>query len=790
MKVTLQNFKCWEDQTFDFGDNGITLLSGKSGIGKTSILQAIIFALFGIGNKVVMHERKSCKVVFEYDKMKIERTKGPCRLLLNDSYEDDAAQEIINKKFGKHFKITGYMEQGSHNSFALMNPTEKLEFLETIALRDTDIKTFKEKTKELIKERNDDLLKLHERMSTIKEVLEDKEEPEQFEMSFKCRDENIDELLKKITTKKENIQKRICKINEGLKLLRDSLVFSKVYESQVESLTQQNSSITDINNSLLERFQISFDDLQTQKQKLKSDLETSIKYNELKLLKRKYDDDLKKYNALLESETNEKQSKIDEITSKLWKEYSKEDIDDNIDTYKDLVKDLQKVDDLTQQMSQLDLNQEDYETMIDELTNSIQRKEELVSRLTLEKETYICPDCDTRLVFKDGKLVKNNHEKCANDLDKETDKLASMKKKLSKLSKKYDKQQRIISENERLESKKNDICSQYEDFEDFTLSECKSELESYIEYKTSNINLENKLEDIRSNGSSVLVSLKTDLDILETKLSEFTSDIEIPDIDHDEIKDKLREFEKIEENQNLINDNIQKLETLEKEFISNHKKVRKSESITNSITKYEGEIQDYKSQHSDVVSKIDELRDYIRNRDEIKEYYKWSNEYDRLEKDEKVYRDKLTATNTLKEKIKEAESIAVSNIMDTINTTVDKFLSIFFPNDPIDIQVLPFKTTKKSTKPQINLSVNYKGVDCDLNSLSGGELQRVIVAFNLALSEIFNLPFILLDECTSNLDQESTNIIVNGIKTNFENKNVIIIAHQVVSGIFDKVIKI
>ena len=103
---------------------------------------------------------------------------------------------------------------------------------------------------------------------------------------------------------------------------------------------------------------------------------------------------------------------------------------------------------------------------------------------------------------------------------------------------------------------------------------------------------------------------------------------------------------------------------------------------------------------------------------------------------------------------------------------------------------MPFKTTKKSTKPQINLSVNYKGVDCDLNSLSGGELQRVIVAFNLALSEIFNLPFILLDECTSNLDQESTNIIVSGIKNNFEKKNVIIIAHQVVSGIFDKVIKI
>ena len=217
MKVTLQNFKCWENETFDFGDDGITLLSGKSGIGKTSILQAIIFALFGIGNKVVMHERKSCKVVFEFEKMKVERTKGPCRLVLNDSYEDDAAQEIINKKFGKHFKITGYMEQGSHNSFALMNPTEKLEFLENIALRDTDVKTFKEKTKELIKERNEDLLKLHERIATIKEVLEDKEEPEQFELSFKCDEKNIDKTLESKITKKENIDKRIRKIDNGLK---------------------------------------------------------------------------------------------------------------------------------------------------------------------------------------------------------------------------------------------------------------------------------------------------------------------------------------------------------------------------------------------------------------------------------------------------------------------------------------------------------------------------------------------------------------------------------------------
>ena len=286
MKIILQNFKCWENESFDFGNSGITLLSGKSGIGKTSILQAIIFALFGIGNKVVMHERKSCKVIFEYDKMKIERTKGPCRLVLNDSYEDDAAQEIINKKFGTHFKTTGYMEQGSRNSFALMSPTEKLEFLENIALRDTDVKMFKEKTKELIKERNDDLLKLHERMATITEVLEDKEEPEKSELSIKCRDENLDKLLENFDIKKQNVQKRICKINGGLKMLRNSLIFSKVYESQVESLNKQNSNISEVNNSLLEKYNLNKEDIISEKEKLESDLILLKQFTKSKKVKR------------------------------------------------------------------------------------------------------------------------------------------------------------------------------------------------------------------------------------------------------------------------------------------------------------------------------------------------------------------------------------------------------------------------------------------------------------------------------------------------------------------------
>ena len=81
-------------------------------------------------------------------------------------------------------------------------------------------------------------------------------------------------------------------------------------------------------------------------------------------------------------------------------------------------------------------------------------------------------------------------------------------------------------------------------------------------------------------------------------------------------------------------------------------------------------------------------------------------------------------------------------------------------------------------------------MECDINMLSGGELARVVLAYTLALSEIFNTPILLLDECTSSLDQELTNVVFDGIRENFKGKLVLIIAHQIIMGTFDKIISL
>ncbi|MDG6250973.1 SMC family ATPase, partial [Methanocalculus sp.] len=46
-RLTLKNFKRYRDQEFTFKD-GITAIVGSNGAGKSTIMEAIVFALYGI----------------------------------------------------------------------------------------------------------------------------------------------------------------------------------------------------------------------------------------------------------------------------------------------------------------------------------------------------------------------------------------------------------------------------------------------------------------------------------------------------------------------------------------------------------------------------------------------------------------------------------------------------------------------------------------------------------------------------------------------------------------------
>ena len=146
-------------------------------------------------------------------------------------------------------------------------------------------------------------------------------------------------------------------------------------------------------------------------------------------------------------------------------------------------------------------------------------------------------------------------------------------------------------------------------------------------------------------------------------------------------------------------------------------------------------------------------------------------------------------------KINETESIALTQCIDSINYHINDYLEKFFPNESMLVDIVPFKEKSKNgktenseLKPGIDIKVCYKGEEVELSSLSGGEYDRVSLAIMLSFNHICKSDMILLDESISSLDSELTNDILEKLKETLTNKRIIVVAHQLSTGIFDQII--
>jgi len=236
---------------------------------------------------------------------------------------------------------------------------------------------------------------------------------------------------------------------------------------------------------------------------------------------------------------------------------------------------------------------------------------------------------------------------------------------------------------------------------------------------------------------------------------------------------------------------MKQYENMKEEHIQKYQIIQEEKSILSLIDEYKTEIENNEEKRKEELQKLEKLDEYNKYIEELNKYNDFFKKIEDLIKQEEEIKNKYNSAKVFLEKITETESIALVNLIDKINSHAQIYLESFFPDNPINVILSSFKeTTNKITKPKINLEINYKGSDYDLNDLSGGEVARVILAFTLALAEIFDVPLIMLDECTASLDIESTAIVFDTIKEYFKNKNIIVVAHQCTEGIFDNVIQI
>ena len=79
-KLTLKNFKCFSSYEVEIDHSATILFDGPSGIGKSTLIQAFIFAITGEGKKLFKQGTKSLSVELIVNNTKpfrIVRKKGP-----------------------------------------------------------------------------------------------------------------------------------------------------------------------------------------------------------------------------------------------------------------------------------------------------------------------------------------------------------------------------------------------------------------------------------------------------------------------------------------------------------------------------------------------------------------------------------------------------------------------------------------------------------------------------------------------------------------------------------------
>jgi len=745
----------------------LTLLSGQSGAGKSTILMAIYFALFGVGKKISSKEGKT-KVILEIKDLKIERTKRPNRLIVKNStgeWQDDVAQSIINNEFGSHFDVSCYLNQQGENSFVKMSPIDKLLFLEKFSINDFDIQSLKKKLKHITSVEKENWIRHQSSFEMVQNVLNE------------C-------ILPEPPSKSKPIEMK----DEGF---IDRPIEQELWETKTLCKEVKNRTATVKNeNMILNELQDKLSELQNKNKgdvvlsKLKHKIKMCSEKRKYTVLQEQLEDTKKMIENEIESSKKKIEKRIDELQSK-EPEYSCSELKKQIENIEIRNQEQTSVNNLKNRIDKLSSKIKPVDVLIE---NRIKTVEELKGKTTNRIKVFNCPCCSEKVVLsseKSSSLEVYDPEKHVINDTSSTLTVEELRERIIKIDNALQKQEFIQQQIKELE----------DELKDYSVDTAGEEVD--VSTLRDKLNMENnrirKLEKLieRRDGdykSSTLIMLEEKLHTIRNKIDElpcFSDENEIDnEIDNeDELRNEYEEQKRIRTEILTINNQI--------------------ENTSRRILEQTEQTEQSKKEHTLKWGKIrnpNKLKILLERQKLSREWIEWEKEKQNWDnKNTKVTEERIkvddsnkryTATLKLKEKILRSESLILNNMVENINIHAQEWLDLFFPDTPLHSTLKTWKTNKKGTKPTIDIEIQYKDREIDVNSLSGGEFARLTLAYTLALSDVFKSPLIMLDECTASLDEELSSTVFDSIKDKFSSKLALIIAHQVVKGDFDTVINL
>lgn len=757
MLLKLVNFGVHESLEIEIPDNGLILLQGESGTGKSTILQSLLYVFYGGVRKPYTHGKKTCSVKVTIGDASIFRSSSPNRVIFKkdgEKYED--CQDEIDKFLGltrDEFIASSYARQAFSTSILSMSPADRLKFIEKTMSSNgeydkvkgmciTKIKSLKTKfieTSTAIKLNNKNLQKEEEKLEDIGGY-----DPS-LKLNAEYIEEKYDKLVKKrkrVASKKESIQ---AKIETNKAVLTSHKSKMEVVDALNEQIDELNGQIKSLEKHTLERGQL----LEAEKLALEKQVECVMELNRYQNLV----DDTIKLEKQLQKLKKQLKPCVGEYNEHASTVISTDVQASQLEKAKGMYAKIVDAPDIAQITATLKENDTKFEVSTsEELRDYITEK---INSL----ESGECPECHCKLYTDDSH----------GDTDDFHKKYITFKPKFSET-----------------EIKDADILKDMLDCVKGT-----NDIHITKDIASRQIKLIGNVKRLQSQIAIAEQNIET-MHISQLKMKEKLPVDENTGTDPvsrlSDVKMKIRVNNRAITDRESLNRRVRVLDSKKPEL--NH--LFDEDEIVSTIESLRADLAEVKRNESEIddqFSEINKERRALKSYEEAKSLYKRVKEIkdsiSDLDKRKESINSKLTKYEELLDLTKLTFSKSIELMINNINVHASSYLSQFF-EDPITLKLIINKKTQIVTK------LVYKSHEYDsLAQLSGGEAQRCELAFLLAVNDINSSRFLILDECMNSLDADINSSIFRKIKKLIHSsKLVLVVSHEAVSGIFDEIIDV
>jgi exonuclease SbcC len=719
VKLTIKNFRSVEDKEFELPKTGLIRLAGDSGTGKSTIVEALVWALYGDalvkGVKPLTGTKKPV-VTLQLNEHTILRQNSPNRLNVGN-YENEAAQAIIDAHLQMNseiFQSCSYIKQKLKGSLLSYTAADQLRFVQKIAFGEEDPEAHKLKIANLIKELESSIKVAAGQLGLLAEMAQN---------AKNTHETNLQRLAEQqkpsfTTEERQKISERAAQANSQLRDTQEKL------DDLHDIIVTNKDAINDSNSTHKNHIK----NIEEQKANLK------VKQEELASLETpdsKYTPEkIAAAYALIQAQS-------------VWLVESMA-----------AVKKLQKIQAITEKHG----DSKNIESTISNLSKQLHEQEQKITELKQQKymaelssKGLPCPHCAQPVIVSNGALTKvHEHKgKSASEVQKEIDAVQATQDKID------NERNALVHLHRELKG----LLVETTQLSDPPLPAAQTQ-EQLKQFQEKIKKIEDAVKSYEIKGKI----LNSDVDTATQKIAKLTQESDdlarVIQFKQSKLESAIQEYEKVKESfsdcETMVSELKKKIQLIEIDEI------------------YEKQLKQCQSDADKSLVSAKEAQ----------------GKYEKALKEQLAAERKLKHALKLKELSDTAATQSIADILNAINQHAKAYTELLFPNQGTVIALNNVRLNKdESVRAKMSTSVFHKGMEYDsLDQLSGGEQNRAMLAFQLALSDLFNSPILLLDEAFAGAHTELKVDCLEGLRSVSSRKLVIVVEHGLDDGLFDEVI--